>query len=249
MLSRNLSLSVIVLAGGYSRRMGKDKALLTYHGQSLLGHTVQVAQQLSNDVLLVTPWPERYQSILHDSVRYVTEPVHTSSDQQSDTSISSHPPQKLSAGPLSGFSYGWQHTLSDWCLVLACDLPYLKADPLLQWWQWISVNARNSWPNMSTHPMASLVLSCSSIQKPSHSRIRWQPLCGYYHRSCLSALNQQTTKQKKSFQNWLATLPIARYESVPRQMLFNCNTPTDWVQFVTAQQTESTHRPNLQPHI
>ena len=254
------SLSVIVLAGGRSRRMGKDKALLTHQGQSLIGRTIQVAQKLSNDVLIVTPWPERYQSSLPDSVRYITESL-----------------QAPSAGPLSGFSQGWQQTASDWSLLLACDLPYLEVAVLQRWWQWILACDLRGWPNLPAQPMASLVLSqiplslkardskakdskakelkaqdlaaqtaelkgqSSKAQasmeylniqhlslQHSDTRICWQPLCGYYHRSCLTSLNQQLAISQCSFQTWLSSLSIACYNAVPPRMLFNCNTPTDW---------------------
>ncbi|NJM99307.1 MAG: NTP transferase domain-containing protein [Phormidesmis sp. RL_2_1] len=41
------------------------------------------------------------------------------------------------AGPLSGFAQGWQHIDSDWCLLLACDLPNLEASALAAWWHWL----------------------------------------------------------------------------------------------------------------
>ena len=224
MSSLEASLSVIVLAGGYSRRMGVDKALLTYQGQSLIGRTIHVAQQLSTDVIVITPWPERYQPSLPDAVRYVMDRYVTESTQQP------------AAGPLNGFAQGLRQTHSDWCLLLACDLPYLEINVLQQWWQWILSCASAQWPHLPTKPMASLVTTQGSERAKISSTTSklWQPLCGYYHRSCLASLNQQLATPQRSFQTWLATLPIARYDAVPPTMLFNCNTPTDWTQVVTS---------------
>ena len=64
----------MILAGGHSRRMGQDKALLKLpDGQQLLSRTAQIAQQLTADVVVVTPWPDRYRTMLPPSIRWVTE--------------------------------------------------------------------------------------------------------------------------------------------------------------------------------
>lgn len=226
--------SVIVLAGGYSRRMGQDKALLVYRGQSLLARTIQVASQISDDVLLVTPWPERYQEELPDSVQYVTEQV-PSTQTSIESSRSLESTKRRSAGPLSGFACGWQQVCSDWCLLLACDLPYLEVLPLKRWWHWIQTQTADNWPDDSrpcefAQPAASLVrINNASKHKHSEDQMYWQPLCGYYHRSCLVKLEQREQKQR-SFQRWLSTIPIAQYSDIPPRMLFNCNTPSDWRQ-------------------
>lgn len=201
------SLSVMVLAGGRSRRMGKDKALLPMEsGQSLLLKTVQIAQQLSTETVVVTPWPERYQGSIPDSVSFIKEP-------SPPTSPSALP---LCAGPLSGFAYGWQAISSDWCLLLACDLPYLEFVVMQHWWDWLIAYLDDTQGHFT--PMASLTPGPKG----------WEPLCGYYHRSCIPSLNQYLHRGQNSFQAWLSVAPVVPYRSVPSKMLFNCNTPTDW---------------------
>ncbi|WP_198011354.1 molybdenum cofactor guanylyltransferase [Synechococcus sp. PCC 7335] len=205
------ALSVMILAGGRSRRMGKDKALLPMgNGQSLLLNTVQIAQMLSTETVVVTPWPERYQDSIPDSVSFIKEPL---------------PPTRpykdlLCAGPLSGFAYGWQAISSDWCLLLACDLPHLEAAVIQRWWEWLTAYLNDT---QSPIPMASLAPGPKG----------WEPLCGYYHRGCVPSLKQylhrgQNYRGQNSFQTWLSNAPIVPYKSVPKKMLFNCNTPADW---------------------
>lgn len=226
------TLSAIILAGGYSRRMGRDKALLTLpDGQTLLYHTAQVAQQLASNVVVVTPWPDRYQSALPPKVQLVKELV-----QPVPSASSSAGP---SAGPLSGFAQGLRKISSEWCLLLACDMPYLQSVPLQNWWAWLT-------PQIQRQPLERQTLVASLVSSPaSNDRKRWEPLCGFYHRSCLSALSQYLSdpptavklQLKKpsgshsgiSFQSWLKTLPVAAYTDLPPQLLFNCNTPADWV--------------------
>lgn len=229
----------MILAGGHSRRMGKDKALLPLpSGQPLLTHTYEVAAQVASQVVIVTPWPARYRSVLPTSSVFVEEVFVEEPDPTAPYSKENHPPsrQKPSAGPLQGFAHGWQHISADWCLLLACDMPYLNADSLNRWWRQIVSNetARTQQAEM---PKASLVAT----------QWGWEPLCGFYHRSCVPSLlnyvnqrqaNQQQSDQRQhnqlgaqrqpSFQSWLRTLPVESYTALPSKMLFNCNTPADW---------------------
>ncbi|MGC1309177.1 MAG: molybdenum cofactor guanylyltransferase [Phormidesmis sp.] len=213
------TLSVLILAGGRSRRMGQDKALLSAgDGRSLLHKTAQVAQQLTPEVQVMTPWPERYGSAVPPGVKLIQERVA----------------KKSVRGPLVGFSQGWEQISSDWCLLLACDLPYLEAAVLERWWQWLAVQLAQSQAPPA-QPMASLTTGVKG----------WEPLCGYYHRRCAPGLLRYLAEgesvamdargdrnpfvnRTRSFQTWLKSLPIATYNAVPRRMLFNCNTPDDW---------------------
>jgi molybdenum cofactor guanylyltransferase len=192
------SLSVIILAGGRSRRMGQDKALLKLStGRPLLYQTAQIAQQISSEVVVITPWPERYPAAVPPAVRLIKET--TNSQNSSEL-----------GGPLGGFLQGWAQIQSDWCLLLACDLPYLEGAALQQWWNWLQVQR--------PVPLASLTTGSKG----------WEPLCGYYHRDCLPQLRRYLASGQRSFQTWLAAMPVAEYHHLPQSLLFNCNTPADW---------------------
>ena len=56
-----MDLSGFVLAGGKSTRMGQDKALLNWHGQTLLDHMVELLRSAANPVQVVgrDPLPDR----------------------------------------------------------------------------------------------------------------------------------------------------------------------------------------------
>ena len=211
------ALSAMILAGGKSSRMGRDKALLKIEGQPLLLRTVHIAKQLTNDIAVVTAHPQRYQSVLPPTVRLVREPT--------------------TEGPLKGMLEGWQHINSQWCLVLACDLPYLDPSELIIWWHWVleQLPILDS-SRKDSAPIASLVPGPKG----------WEPLCGYYHRSCIATLRtylSATTHRtaQPSFQAWLATAAIEPYPNLSRRVLFNCNTPQDW-------QTVQTYPPSP-PHL
>lgn len=216
------TLSAVILAGGRSQRMGTDKALLKApDGTPLIARTIQVARQLTEDVVVVEGAGDRYQSALSQKltaqVRFV--------------------PEQTAKGPLHGFALGWMQTDADWCLLLACDLPYLESQPLQEWWAWLTSN------QASHQSVASLVqklnsqeIARSAIQKAAAKK--WEPLCGFYHRSSLPNLTRHLSTRNllsanqryPSFQEWLTGLSITAYTAFPQTMLFNCNTPADWAE-------------------
>lgn len=112
-------LSAIILAGGYSRRMGEDKALIEVAGKPLLQRTCELAQTVTAYVYLVTPWGERYQGIIPENCQLIRE-----------TSLPDETPPH---GPLVGLYQGLQETDAEWVLALACDLPKLTANELKFW--------------------------------------------------------------------------------------------------------------------
>ena len=102
----------LVLAGGRSRRMGQDKALLERDGQSQLEHAYSLLTELTDRQF-----------------------VSTRTDQQGDAERSRFPQivdQYDDIGPVAGILSALEaHPDADW-LVLACDLPNLDR-PTLQY--------------------------------------------------------------------------------------------------------------------
>ena len=116
---RKLNLSAIVLAGGQSSRMGRDKALISIQGVPLIRQVCEVAGNCAAKVYVVTSWPERYQDILPSSCQLIREvPMYGETKPQ---------------GPLVGFAQGLAQVQTDWVLLLACDLPQLRVEVLQNW--------------------------------------------------------------------------------------------------------------------
>ncbi|NET54961.1 MAG: molybdenum cofactor guanylyltransferase [Symploca sp. SIO2E6] len=118
-ISKKLSLSAIVLAGGQSSRLGQDKALVAPQGIPLLRQVCEVALECTREVYVVTSWPERYQKILPDTCQMIQE-VPLSGETKPH-------------GPVVGFAQGMAQVKTDWVLLLACDLPYLQVEVLQNW--------------------------------------------------------------------------------------------------------------------
>lgn len=190
-----MKLAGLILAGGRSQRMGQDKALLEIDGVPLLRQTWEVADSLTSDVWVVTPYRDRYAALLPTKTQWVDELL---------------PADAAPPGPLVALGQALPVIEADWVLLLACDLPNLRVEALRQWVQVL--------PGLSPDAIAYV---------PKTAR-GWEPLCGFYRRSCLSSLQAYSITGKRSFQVWLNQVAVVPISDVPVGLLANCNTPADW---------------------
>jgi molybdopterin-guanine dinucleotide biosynthesis protein A len=104
-------LSAAALAGGQSRRMGADKALLPLvpGGQPMLGVVLERLSEVADDVFVVA----------NDEARYAPLGARIVPDLQRDV------------GALGGIQAAIASSLHEHCLVVACDMPFLSR-PLLR---------------------------------------------------------------------------------------------------------------------
>ncbi len=100
-------ISGIVLGGGESRRMGRDKRRLQWEGEPFLDRVSRVMDTLFEEVLVVTA-QEDY-DCSHLPVRLVTDKI----------------PQK---GSLGGLYTGLIEAKNSLVFVVACDMPFLQRE-------------------------------------------------------------------------------------------------------------------------
>jgi molybdenum cofactor guanylyltransferase len=100
----DLSFSCYILAGGKSSRMGRDKALLSFHGVPLIAHLASLVAQLKIPVTIVG--------------------LRSKYDQLGFRLIEDRLPN---SGPLAGIDAALHDpaSTSPWRLILSCDLPHL----------------------------------------------------------------------------------------------------------------------------
>lgn len=94
-----------VLVGGRSSRMGRDKALLSYRGATLVESIARKVQHASGDVTLIGP-PERYGALGHRVI----------------------PDRIPGSGPLGGVFTALDQSGPEWNLIVACDMPDVTID-------------------------------------------------------------------------------------------------------------------------
>src|SRR5277367_1066850 len=94
-----------VLAGGRSRRMGRDKAMLPYRGRPLIAHVAETVEKVlyGSGHATIVGQPDRYRDLGYRVL----------ADLYPD------------CGPLGGIVTALQQSAADWNLVVACDMPNL----------------------------------------------------------------------------------------------------------------------------
>ena len=98
-----------VLAGGRSSRMGRDKALIELAGKPLIEHAVKKLRRVCKGVCALSANPElaQYAPLVRDI----------------------HP----DCGPIGGMEAALAHSLYDWNVFLAVDMPFLPTAYIRMW--------------------------------------------------------------------------------------------------------------------
>lgn len=98
-----------VLAGGKSSRMGRDKALMELAGKPLIRHAVKKLRRVCIDVRILGGNEE------------LAEFAPIVGDTHAD------------CGPMSGMEAGLRHSIFEWNLFMAVDMPFVPSAFLFDW--------------------------------------------------------------------------------------------------------------------
>ncbi len=109
-------LSLLILAGGQSRRMGQDKLWLELDGAPLIARVVGHVLPLAAEILFSANTPERFAAL----ARTLPVPARVVSDRFPG------------AGPLAGLHAGLSAARHEWVLALAADMPFVNQTLLRQ---------------------------------------------------------------------------------------------------------------------
>ena len=98
--------SVVIQAGGASKRMGYDKALAPFINGTMLEYLIDQVKGLGREMFIISNNPVDYQRfnlpVFSDVIKGI--------------------------GALGGIYTALYHTNTDYCLLLACDMPYVNLD-------------------------------------------------------------------------------------------------------------------------
>jgi len=104
-----MNVSCIILAGGRSTRMGKDKKFIMFRGQSFLERAVEVAKRLSDEVILSLGTQEQKAEVLAKGFQGVSIVID----------------HLQSKGPLVGLYNALKKCSREYAVVMPCDSPFL----------------------------------------------------------------------------------------------------------------------------
>lgn len=101
------NLTGIILAGGKSTRMGKDKAFLILEDKPFISHIVETVKQCAENVLII------------------------SNNQKLDSlGVTRHADLIPNLGPIGGIYTGLTLSSAEFNLVVACDTPFLSKETI-----------------------------------------------------------------------------------------------------------------------
>ena len=106
----NNTVSGIVLAGGVSRRLGRNKALESIGGEPLIARVIGRLSEIAGETVVVVADMDQAARLPRPNESIITEDVY---------------PGK---GSLGGIFSGLRRAASPWSMVVACDMPFLNLD-------------------------------------------------------------------------------------------------------------------------
>jgi molybdopterin-guanine dinucleotide biosynthesis protein A len=192
-------LSAAVLAGGKSSRMGQDKALLPLvaGGPPLLSLVLDRLREVADDVCVVANEGGRYE-------RFGARVV---------------PDREQGIGALGGIYSALLEATHDYCLIVACDMPFLSRDLL-----------RRMASEPRTYDVLVPLLPGQSRQRSDG--LVYQTLHAIYGKACVPHIKEQMLRGNRQVIGFfdhiqLRTIGLESVHTADPDLLsfFNANTP------------------------
>lgn len=193
-----MEISAMVLAGGRSSRMGTNKAMLPLGGISVIERLIIQLQEVANHIVITGG---AFETFRHLGIENVPDIF----------------PGK---GPLSGIHAGLTACHSPWCLVVACDMPFVNQKVFQRLYEW-----------------------CIHVESDKYQAIvpivegRVQPLLAAYHQSVLPSLTNALMSEQLKMTQWIDGLSTQYVDGLtlsaevgltPELLQFNMNKPNDY---------------------
>ncbi len=202
--------SGVILAGGKSRRMGRDKALLDFAGQPLIARVLARVQTVCSEVIIVA---NEHAAYAHLGARLVSDVY----------------PGK---GSLGGIFSGVLAARAPYALVVACDLPFLNV-ALLRYLISLAPEADVVIPR--AHAPRGTARSATRYEQLDVKASGLQATHAIYSKRCLEPMRARLLANDLRIINFFDEVrvrvvepdEVARYDPTGLTFL-NVNTPEDW---------------------
>ena len=224
-----LPVTGVILAGGKSRRMGENKALMRLGDDSLIGHVIRCLHDVTDELLLITNSPTEY--------AHLGVPMH--GDILPD------------AGALGGIYTGLIHASHDAILCVACDSPFLNPNLLTYL---VSVLGEydavmpETYSSRQTPFCRNKDIGNTNRSYGDNTQITLQTLCAAYSKRCLPIIELMLRESELRVHALQERAHIKRVspevwrEFDPEGMsFFNINTPEDFKRADSYVRSQTTH--------
>lgn len=186
-----MNITGLLLAGGESRRFGSPKAFAIYHDKPFYQVVLNQLYPVVDEAIIVTK-----ENFINQFRLKPKENVKVIKDEVAFQGM----------GPLAGIYSGINQSNGNYCLTVACDMPYLT-DGLFSF----------LIEELSTHRDAMAIVPVSSGRR--------QPLCALYHSSCQPIIEELLLSGKRRMNDLLKTIDVHFVEVENREKQFlNVNT-------------------------
>lgn len=156
----------ILLAGGRSRRMGRDKAWVELAGRPLIRWALDALGQATDSQMIVARDAESAERLAELGIPVVIDDL-------------------AARGPLTGLHAGLKAADTDLCLVLACDMPLVRP-ALLH----LLTGAIGAWDAAVPYSGEALLPGPVASGATRARDAGLQPLLAAYRRACLPSLSR-----------------------------------------------------------
>ena len=210
------SFSFALLMGGKGRRLGHlDKAGMCWNGQTLAYHASQCGFQVANEVLWIGAQnPPQFYGLSPEDQTLNLDHLTLYSDVQEGS------------GCLAGILSALHHAQSEWVWIVACDLPFLSPQLLLNLLEpWSSLEFP---PSLSQYTLDQGLLDQTKVPRllAYQTQMHFHPLCALWHKSLYGTV-QRLLGQNRALQS-IKNKPFVQTQTLQNPLsLFNLNTPED----------------------
>jgi len=148
-----MGLTVAIMAGGQSSRMGRDKSFVLFEGQPLIERVRDRVADLGDELILITNKPDEY--------------AHLGLPMFADVIAD--------CGPLGGIYTAVHHAHHPHTLIVACDLPWLHRG-LLRYMVGLRETADIVVPRWEKFPEPLHAIYSKACLPPIHEKLQAQQL-------------------------------------------------------------------------
>lgn len=190
-------IGLIILAGGRSSRMGRDKFQLPWHDSTMLSELLQRSKGIAfQEIIISTNEP-----ISEQDMPPLSCPLHFVADSYQG------------CGPLGGLEAALRTGTCNYYAVLSVDLPFYDFSPLQDWL------THPHWLTPDTSGVLPIILPVVNGND--------QPLAALYPASIYPVLIKALQRHDYRVRSLYDTLPVRRINETDRAFLYtNTNTPS-----------------------